>query len=96
MEHRTTIFRKPYKNVNGQIITEIYHKPTDTQQYPHPQNCMKSILYTLARKIPTIITDGNLKYTHLKELLTTLNQRGYPTPLIDKGLELAEKIPQRK
>ena len=23
------------KNVNGQIITDIYHKPTDTQQYLH-------------------------------------------------------------
>ena len=23
------------KNVNGLIITDIYHKPTDTQQYLH-------------------------------------------------------------
>ena len=23
------------KNVNGQIISDIYHKPTDTQQYLH-------------------------------------------------------------
>ena len=23
------------KNENGQIITDINHKPTDTQQYPH-------------------------------------------------------------
>ena len=34
------------KNVNGQIITDIYHKPTDTQQdlyfkRHHPQNCIK-------------------------------------------------------
>ena len=32
---RIAIFRHPYKNVNGQIITDIYHKPTDTQQYLH-------------------------------------------------------------
>ena len=30
---KTTIFRHPYKNVNGEIITDIYHKLTDTQQY---------------------------------------------------------------
>ena len=38
-----------------------YHKPTDTQQYLHfnshyPQNCIKSIPYTVARRIHTIIT----------------------------------------
>ena len=51
------------KNVNGQIIADIYHKPTDTQQsfhfksYPPKKNCIKSIPYTLARKIHTIITE---------------------------------------
>ena len=39
------------KNENGQIITDIYHKPTDTQHYPyfqsqHPQNYLKPIPYT--------------------------------------------------
>ena len=44
---RITIFRHPYKkNVNGQIITDIYHKPINTQQYPHfksyhPKNCTR-------------------------------------------------------
>ena len=59
------------KNVNGQIITAIYHKSTDTQQYlhfrsHHPQNCIKSIPYTLARRIHTIIIDKNLKKYALK------------------------------
>ena len=54
------------KNVNGQIITDICQKPTDTQQYlwfksHHPKNCIKSIPCTLARRIHTIITDKNLK-----------------------------------
>ena len=54
------------KNVNGQIIIDIYHKPTDTQQYfhfksHHPKNCIKSISYTLASRIHTIIKDKNLK-----------------------------------
>ena len=89
------------KRVNSQIITDIYHKPTDTQQYlhfksHHPQNSIKSIPYTLAHRIHIIITDKNLKKTRLKELHKTLHQRGYPTTLINKGLELAEKIPQRE
>jgi len=86
------------KNINGQIITDIYHKPTDTQQYlhfksHHPQNCIKSIPYALARRIYTIVTDKNLQQIRLKELEKTLLQRGYPTTLINKGFELAEKIP---
>ena len=44
-----------------------------------------------------IITDKNQKKKkRLKELHTTLHQRGYPTTLINKGLELAEKIPLRE
>ena len=54
------------KNVNGQIITDIYHKPTDTQQYlhfksHHPQKCIKSI----PCRIDTIITTKNLKLKKL-------------------------------
>ena len=50
------------KNINGQVITDIYHKPTDTQQYlhfksHHFKDCIKSIPYTLAHRIFTIITD---------------------------------------
>ena len=44
------------KNVNGQIITDINHKPTDTPQYVHfkshhSQNCIKSVPYILARRV---------------------------------------------
>ena len=91
------------KNVNGKITTDIYHKPTDTKQYlhfrsHHPKNCIKSIPYTLAHRIHTIIIDKNLKKkkTRHKKLHTTLHQSGYPTTLINKGLKLAEKIPLRE
>ena len=54
------------KNVNGQIITDIYLKPTDIQQYlhfgsHHPKICIKFIPYTLARRIHTIIIDRKTK-----------------------------------
>ena len=84
------------KDVNGQIVIDIYHKPTYTQHHlhfksHHPKSCIKYIRYTLTRRIHTIITDKNLKNTHLKELYTTLNQSGYP---INNGSELSEKILQ--
>ena len=80
------------KNVNGWIITDIKHKPTDTQKYlhfnsNHPKICIKSIPYTLVRKINTIITDEDLRKTLLKERHTTQHDRGYPTILINKGFE---------
>ena len=88
------------RSVNGKIIADIYHKPTDNQQYlhfrsHHPKNCIKSIPYTPAGRIHKIITDKKQKKkkkTRLKELHTTLHQGGYPTTLIYKGLELSEKF----
>ena len=98
--YRTQLLDILIKNVNGQIITDIYHKPTDTQQYLHfknhqPQNCIKSIPYTLARKIRTINTDKNLKEIASKKY-TQPYTRGYPKTLINQRLELTEKIPQRE
>ena len=56
----------PIKSENGQIITDIYHKPTDTQQYLHSnsyhhKNCIKPTPYNVAHKICTIIPHKNLK-----------------------------------
>ena len=53
-------------NSIGQIITDICQKRTDTQKYVHvqshhPQICIKSIPYTLARTIRTIIKHKNLE-----------------------------------
>ena len=56
----------------------------------------KRVYNPLASRIHTIITDKTLKKARLKELRTTLHQRGYPTTLIDKGLELPEKILRTK
>ena len=59
------------KNINSQIIRDIYHKPADAQQYlhfksQHPKNRIKSIPYTLAHRMHTIITDKNIKKLTLK------------------------------
>ena len=62
---RITIFRHPYKNVNGQIIIDIYHNrqtPSNisTSEATTPKT-IKSIPYMPACRIHTIITDKNLK-----------------------------------
>ena len=84
------------KNENGQIITDIYHKLTDIQQYLHfnsyhSKNWIKSIPYTLARRIGTIVTKENLRKIRLKELRTTFHRWGYPTTLINKGFWISWK-----
>ena len=84
---------------NGcKIITDIYRKPTDTQQYlhfksHHPKTCRTSIPYTLARRICTIIVPSALRNIRLNELRNVLKERGYPITLIDKGIELANSLP---
>ena len=66
------------KNQNGQIITDFYHKPTDTQQYRcfkshHLKNCIKSIPSTLACRICTIVTNKNSRQTRLEKLCITFH-----------------------
>ena len=86
------------KDNNGTITTDIYRKPTDSQKYlhfrsHHPNNCRKSLPLMLARRICTIVTDTDLLNKRLDELKTTLRERGYPLPLIEKGINLARRIP---
>ena len=68
------------------------HNNTFHFKSQHLKSCIKSISYTLARRICTIIINKKkLRKTHLKELHVTLDQRGYPATIINKGFELAEK-----
>ena len=67
------------KNQNGQIIADIYPKPTDTQNYLNfyqIQNCIKSIHYSLAPTICTIVTNKTLWPTSVEELRVSLNKSG--------------------
>ena len=70
--------------VDGQVIsTDIYRKPTDTQQYlhfksQHPKTCLKAIPYNLARRICTIVSDKNLREIRLSELRKALLNRAFP------------------
>ena len=66
------------ENANGQITTDIYHKPTDTQHHTLCSIC-------------TSVTKEILRNTHQEELRVSLYQRRYQTILIHKEFELTEK-----
>ena len=79
------------KKINNSIITDIYHKPTDTKQYlhfnsAHERHIKTNLPYCMARRVCAIVTDNNLRALRLEELEECLLQRGYPLPLINDGI----------
>ena len=93
--------KQTFKNIqeNGDII--IREADTGSDVVILDKMCYKTKIQEILKdetnyKLINTNIDNNIsKITCLKELHTTLNQRGYPTTLINKGFELAEKIPQR-
>jgi len=81
------------------IITDIYFKETDAKNYLnfqscHPKHTKRSIPYNLARRICTIVSNDEIKKQRLEELKTSLIKRNYPISTIEKGIEMASKIPR--
>ena len=79
------------------IITDIFHKPTDTKQYLHfrschPRSTKHNIPYNLARRICTIVTEPSLRNHRLQEMKNDLMKRGYPAGLIQNGIEKASSL----
>lgn len=82
---------------NREIITDIFHKSTDTKQYLHfkschPRSTKNNIPYILARRICTIVTKPNLRRQRLQEMQIDLQKRGYPLKLIQQGIEKANNL----
>lgn len=80
-----------------QLHTDIYYKPTDTQQYLHFKSCHPrhtkiNIPYNLARRICTIVSDKKRRDERLEELKTMLHKREYPLNLIETGINKAKSF----
>ena len=80
--------------VNGVIQTDIYYKPTDSQQYlnfhsNHPRHVKRALPYNLARRICTVVSDNNVRIERLEELSRSLKKCHYPSGLIDDGIRKA-------
>ena len=85
------------KREGSNIITDIYHKPTDTKQYLHfkschPRHVKSNIPYNLARRVCSIIQNENLRTLRLNELKTALLKREYPLQLIEHGITKAKNL----
>ena len=79
------------KKEKTSIITDIYHKTTDTKQYlhfksAHERHIKTNLPYCLARRVCAIVSDENLRLLRLEELKISLLQRGYPELLINDGI----------
>ena len=85
--------------LNDKVITDIYYKPTDTQNYvpfksSHPKHTLKNIPYNLARRLCTIVDERSTLNKRLEQLTSTLIHLGYPLTLINQGIIKAKNIPQ--
>ena len=83
---------------DGKIMTDIYHKPTDSKQYLdffscHPRHIKTNIPFNLARRVCTIVSDPIKREKQLQVLNNDLIRRHYPTKLIQSGINKARNIP---
>ena len=81
------------------IITDLYSKPTDAHNYllyksAHPRKCKDSIPYSQFLRIRRICTRTEDYDKHVIELCQHFNRRGYPTPLLEKAMIAARRIPR--
>ena len=87
------------KIVDGQIVTDLYVKPTDTHQYLatnscHPRHCKEAIPYSQALRMRRICSSDeafNKRTTDLKEHLTP---RSYEETTVQQQIERAKHLRQ--
>ena len=65
------------------VWMDIYNKPTDSKRYVsftsnHPRHCLTDILFSLARRICTIVENENVKEKLFKELKKNIARTKIP------------------
>ena len=83
----------------GQIILDLYRKPTDRNKYLLPDSChpysnIENIPLSLAIRITRICSEietRDMRYSELKEMLL---QRKYPLGIVNAAIEKARNIPR--
>ena len=84
---------------NGKIVTDLYRKETDRNQYLltsscHPAQVTQNIPYSLALRIVRIcslIEDREKRFSELKDLLCS---RNYKSGMVDSAIDKARKVPR--
>jgi hypothetical protein len=83
--------------INGEILTTVYTKPTDTKQYLHFSSChpphiFKSIPYSQAIRYKRIISNEDSLDLALQNLSTRFLQRGYPDEIIKDAFDRTKSL----
>ena len=84
---------------NKKIITDLYRKPTDRNQYLlptscHPNSVTKNIPYSLALRIIRICSESNTRDKRIAELKEMLLDREYKAAIIDAAIARAKAVPR--
>ena len=80
------------------IWMDIYNKPTDSKWYVlftsnYPRHCLTNILFSLARRICTIVENESVKEKRIKEIKKALIEQKYPKSLIEASILRATEMP---
>ena len=86
---------------DGKIVTDLFRKETDRNQYLlpsscHPSHVTQNIPFSLALRIVricTFTTDREKRFSELKDLLIS---RDYEPKIIDSAIERARNIPRNE
>ena len=83
----------------GQIILNLYRKPTDRNKYLLPDSChpysnIENIPYSVALRITRICTEEDTRDQRHNELKSLLMDRNYPEGLINSAICKAKSIPR--
>ena len=86
---------------SGKIITDLYRKPTDRNQYLltsscHPIQCTKSIPFSLCMRIQRICSEPEAREQRFAELKELLLSREYPQNIINSAIKRARAIPRHE
>ena len=83
----------------GQIILDLYRKPTDRNKYLlpdscHPQTVKDNIPLSLAMRITRICSEVTTRNNRHEELKQMLLVRNYPERMINSAIERAQSVPR--
>ena len=88
-----------FKFINGKLITNIYHKPTDAHLFLHysschPRHVFRSIVYSQGLRYRRIINDDSTLNDSLETLAGYFMNCGYPSEMIRPILDSVKDTPR--
>ena len=84
---------------NGQLMTRVYHKPTDNKKYLHYSSChplqqKNSIPYGLPVRAKRICTKEDHFISEAKAIIQKLSERKYPEKILEQSVNKILTISQ--